>query len=225
MSTELKPPNDMIPGAIHETRFNGRLVVVKYEGAFNVSVRFIETGYETSVRAGCIRRGDVKDPLRPVVFGIGFIGVGKHKASESGKHTKMYATWKNMLERCYSDELHSRYPTYKGCTVCDEWHNFQNFAEWMVAQDYDGKHLDKDIKVKGNKTYSPETCSFVTCKENVREALAKKFNLLSPEGDLDEVKNLRKFCRDNNLTRGTMSCVVTGIVKQHKGWRLAANQG
>ena len=56
-------------------------------------------------------------------------------------------------------------PTYKECTVCTEWHNFQAFAEWYENNYYEipneSMSLDKDILFKGNKIYSPETCVFV----------------------------------------------------------------
>lgn len=35
------------------------------------------------------------------------------------------------------------------------------FRAWMVGHDWEGKQLDKDILVKGNKLYSPNTCAFV----------------------------------------------------------------
>ena len=75
---------------------------------------------------------------------------------------KYYRTWKNMLERCYDSNLHLKHPTYIGCIVCEEWLTFSNFKAWMETQDFGGKDLDKDILVKGNKIYSPETCIFVT---------------------------------------------------------------
>jgi len=72
-----------------------------------------------------------------------------------------YAKWSSMIRRCYSVEYHKLQPTYKDCAVCDEWLLFSNFRAWMVKQDWVGMELDKDIKIKGNKVYSPETCLFV----------------------------------------------------------------
>lgn len=73
-----------------------------------------------------------------------------------------YETWKDMIRRCYSAKLQEKRPTYKGCTVTDEWLTFSNFRAWMVTQDWEGKHLDKDILFEGNKVYGPETCAFVS---------------------------------------------------------------
>lgn len=72
-----------------------------------------------------------------------------------------YVKWSAMLGRCYSKSHLKRRPTYKGCSVCKEWLTFSNFRLWMEKQDWEGKHLDKDILVKDNKVYSPETCVFV----------------------------------------------------------------
>lgn len=77
-----------------------------------------------------------------------------------------YQVWKNMLQRCYSVKFQERQPTYKGCSVSKEWKRFSNFREWMVAQDWEGRHLDKDLLFERNKVYSPETCVFVTGEVN-----------------------------------------------------------
>ena len=75
---------------------------------------------------------------------------------------KYYSTWKSMLRRCYDPKYQAKYPTYIGCTVCEEWLTFSNFKKWMMTQDFEGKQLDKDILVQGNKIYSPDTCIFVS---------------------------------------------------------------
>ena len=98
-------------------------------------------------------------------------GVGVNDASYATKYTvsagewvccPYYERWKNMLERCYSLKYHARQPTYTGCSVHEDWHTFSIFKAWMEVQDWEGKHLDKDLLVEGNKTYSKTTCLFVS---------------------------------------------------------------
>ena len=72
-----------------------------------------------------------------------------------------YQKWASMIERCYSDKIKAKYPTYIGATVCKEWLTFSVFKEWMGRQEWEGKELDKDIIKPGNKHYSPYTCCFV----------------------------------------------------------------
>ena len=73
-----------------------------------------------------------------------------------------YRVWVSMLNRCYSVKFRERQPTYKGCSVTEKWLTFSAFKNWMMAQDFEGKQLDKDLLFEGNKVYSPEACVFVT---------------------------------------------------------------
>ena len=77
-----------------------------------------------------------------------------------------YVVWHDMLHRCYSNKYHTGKPTYINCTVCDEWIYFMAFRAWMEKQDWEGKHLDKDILIPENKTYAPSTCRFVDRRVN-----------------------------------------------------------
>lgn len=72
-----------------------------------------------------------------------------------------YIKWKTMLERCYSLKYQKKNPTYIGCSVCPEWRYFSAFRLWMENQKWQGLQLDKDLLVKGNKVYSPNTCCFL----------------------------------------------------------------
>jgi hypothetical protein len=74
---------------------------------------------------------------------------------------KTYSTWADMIERCYSKKFHSKNKTYIDCTVCSDWLIFSNFAKWHEENYVEGWHLDKDLKIKGNKQYSPDSCVFV----------------------------------------------------------------
>ena len=77
-----------------------------------------------------------------------------------------YQKWISILERCYGEKYLQRVPSYRGCSICEEWKTFSNFMAWMKTQSWEGKHLDKDILIPGNKVYSPETCVFVSNQIN-----------------------------------------------------------
>lgn len=122
---------------------------------FNNGVTLYEKQY------GHVKRGNITNPYHKSVFGVGYTGQGIYKATIDSKITKVYSTWKSVLERVYDKKCHERYPTYIDCKVCESWHNFQNFANWYENNYIEGFHLDKDILIKGNKIYSPKTCCFV----------------------------------------------------------------
>jgi len=77
-----------------------------------------------------------------------------------------YNIWKHVLARCGSGVFLKSNPTYEGCYICGDWVYFMTFRSWMMTQDWEGKELDKDILVEGNKIYSPDTCRFVNAKLN-----------------------------------------------------------
>lgn len=102
--------------------------------------------------------------MNRLTHSVGVCKEGEFKRYIGNKQTKEYALWVNMLKRCYSKKFHKQSPQYIGCTVSENFKNFQYFAEWCNRQigfNTTGYHLDKDILVKGNKHYSEETCVFV----------------------------------------------------------------
>ena len=77
----------------------------------------------------------------------------------------MYNRWCALKKRATSEIFKSEKTSYKEVIICDEWLNFQIFSEWYKEnwKDYmdSSWQIDKDILIKGNKIYSPETCCFV----------------------------------------------------------------
>lgn len=164
-----------------------------------------------------------------------FIGNGKYKSKIGQERTVAYERWRGMISRCTDVKYQERFPTYKGCSVCDEWRNFQNFAKWHeehYPSDGGSYHLDKDIKVAGNKVYSPTTCMYVTPSENARQAMktkkptppesrpsVKSWRFTDPNGLVVEFVNLNEFCRGKILNASHMRSVHSGKRKHHRGWR------
>lgn len=122
---------------------------------------------------------------RKKVNGVGVNDSPDYREKKAGggyRMTKIYNTWTAMLSRCYSENFQSKFPTYRGCSVAEEWHKFSNFQDWMRGQDWQGKDLDKDIIKPGNKVYSPETCCFVSKEVNYLLLNPRKPNCPLPIG-------------------------------------------
>jgi len=123
----------------------------------------IDGKYEIEKHYYCIKKGEIKNVYHPSVCGIGYIGIGDVTTRENGKSTKQYVTWSAMIKRVYDAKHRERYPAYEDATVCEPWHNFQNFAKWFAENHIDGYELDKDLLSNDKKIYSPETCIFIPC--------------------------------------------------------------
>ena len=50
--------------------------------------------------------------------------------------------------------------------------------------------------------------------------LAKVFNVIGPDGMEYKGKNLKEFCRKNNLSQGNMHALISGKSRSYKGWHL-----
>lgn len=115
-----------------------------------------------------------------LLYGVG--NVDGILTKVSGKPTKLYTLWSNMLARCYSEKYQQRQPTYIGCEVSENFKSFKFFSEWCLGQKGYGLQnyaLDKDLLKKGNKMYSEDLCVFLPRQLN--SVLCKRDKL---RGDL-----------------------------------------
>ena len=99
--------------------------------------------------------------MSKLILGVGTNSRGKYKATGPG--AKAYSTWKSMWRRAYCPKYRAGKPTYLGCSVAEEWLEYQEFAQWFENHEYSnhGYELDKDLLLPGNKIYAPDRCAFV----------------------------------------------------------------
>lgn len=156
-----------------EIKYNNQgclMKIIEYNKSTDIIVEFQdERKAKVQTRYNNFERGQVENPFFPSVYGHGILG----NESCSSANTKEYKAWDRMLERCYSENLLNRRPTYKNVECCDEWLYYPNFYKWLHKQENFDKWfnedkwaIDKDILVKGNKIYSPETCCLVPRRVN-----------------------------------------------------------
>lgn len=181
------------------TTYGSLMTIVEYINYNNIIVKFNESGYIKTTAYDQFKEGRVKSPYCKSVCHQGYIGEGKYKPKIDGKITKQYEAWHNMIQRCYSANYQATRPTYKICTVCNEWLNFQNFAEWYDNNYYEvesnsqrGMNLDKDILKKNNTVYCPEYCVFVPDRINLLFIKVDKIRGNLPVG-VNKPKNNKRY--------------------------------
>lgn len=151
-------------GEINYNRFGTKMIITRYKNYHDCDIYFPKYDY-TLYNTGFDKflEGVVKCPFDISVYGKGYLGT-----TEVNK--EIYTKWRDMLERCYSELFHKKHPTYEKCIVCDDWLNFSNFQEWYKNNYYEIEgekvSLDKDLLMKGNKIYSPNTCCFLPQRLN-----------------------------------------------------------
>jgi hypothetical protein len=143
-------------GTIVDNISGFKMECIEYRNSMDVDVRFLESGkIVQNVQWNNFVRGKVKD---------GYV---------DSSYKKEYGTWCGILTRCLDSQYKEQKPTYRDVLCCDEWLLFENFYEWLHSQpnfdkwkDLKWSAIDKDILIKGNKVYSPETCCLVPVNVN-----------------------------------------------------------
>ena len=176
-SKETKPAIKVIDakkfyeGSVFTNFYGERFIVDKYNNKNDVDVHFLdEHQYSCKTYRSVLVSGNLKNPYHPDQHG-GYCGVGIYGRKND---VMVYRVWYHMLERTDPKfrkgniNMPSLETAYKNVTVCDEWRNFQIFAQWYY--DYINKlnpkykyDLDKDILQWGyeSKIYSPNTACLV----------------------------------------------------------------
>lgn len=136
--------------------------VVKIKLDRQITVKVIGSGEEFDIDYSYLKSGNFSNPFHRSVAGVGYFGVRRFIAKRGDRHTVEYEDWNSMLKRCYVSAESKL--SYKDKDVCEEWKCFQDFAEWATKQQNFGAKgwdLEKDLLVKNNKVYSPETCVYL----------------------------------------------------------------
>ncbi len=159
-------------GDVFSTNTHGRVTVVAYHRCSNIEVMF-EDGVVVSCSSAALRGGRLRNPMQPHKGSVGFVGIGRYTPKD---HKASYKIWYAMFERCYKASVQRKHPSYVGCSVSEDWHNYQNFAEFYEnhAHRYEGWELDKDILICDNRVYSKETCCFVPKEINNMFQMGRK---------------------------------------------------
>lgn len=222
---------EIIINNIYTNRLGQKYIVEAEEYSksteYYYKIRFLETNTVKIAEKRNIKKGNVKDPYGKTIYGVACKGNVSSKFPLLNKIA--FKRWYAMIERCYNEKA-IEYSSYggKGISVCERWLCFENFLNDLpYISGYDEKlyiegliQLDKDYK--NSTVYSPETCIFVSQRKNKMYQPSKQqaFIAVSPDGISYEFNNQSECARTFGLTARTISKVLNGYLKSHKGWNF-----
>ena len=199
---------------IGETNINKEglnMKIIDYIRVDNIIVQFDDMTI-VNTKYSDFKSGSTSNKNNPSVRGIGYVGYGDYKVFDNNGSASIYYSWKSMINRCYDSDTQSKHPTYIGCEVCNEWHNFQNYAKWYeenyYSVDNEKMHLDKDILYINNKIYSPEKCIFVPSYIN---SIFRGMNYAGATKRIRKYKGMETITYESYITKNKKPYYIGGF--------------
>lgn len=81
-------------------------------------------------------------------------------------HTPLHNIRCGMNNRCNPTHKSSKGYGKRGITICDEWRNYESFAQWARENGYEDGLTIERIDVNGN--YCPDNCTWITHDQQAR---------------------------------------------------------
>lgn len=140
----------------------GRLTVIRFDHSQNGRKYYLcqcDCGNSKTVSSHSLKSGNTKSCgcLHKEIL----VQRNKDNRIHHPESERLLRIWRAMLHRCYKEtDEHYDYYGGRGIKVCDDWHDFENFQNWALANGYtDDLTIDR---VDGDKDYCPENCSWTT---------------------------------------------------------------
>lgn len=189
-------------GKVNYNSYGNKMKIINYKDRKNIDILFEDYNYITKTTYQRFKEGDIACPFDKTVYEKGYTGIGNYTTDDIAHNY-----WFSMFKRCFSEGELNKRPTYKDCLICEDWHNYQIFAQWFHENYYEIPNevmcLDKDILIKGNKIYTPDTCCIVSNRINVLFTKSDSARGDSPIGTsyLERLNKYQVNCQDSNCKK------------------------
>ena len=209
------PTSGLLVGFKFVNSDGARGELLKYHTAHNTDVVWEDGTVTRGHAAQMVKNGTIYFPNAKTIVGVGYFGTGKYKPNKSGGNINyspvVYQKWQQMITRCYSEEEQKKpsCKAYIDVDVCEDWHNFQNFALWAedkLDKFVDGYELDKDMFGTGY-LYCPENCTLLP--DQVNGFYADRWS--NKKSGLPEGVGLIKPKTKNSKTGYTARCTLNKV--------------
>lgn len=168
-----------------------------------VQIKFLETGTITWITSRSIRKGIIRDCMRPSVYGIGYVGT--YDAVDNSIHQ----LWRSMIKRVTQGKA------YADVTIHPDFLNYSKFEAYVKEMpnadlwkaDTSAYHFDKDLIDPTARQYGPGLVCFLSAKDNMLESQLRKYLKREPTGELADAITL-----SHSLLRDKYRNPETGVI-------------
>jgi len=132
--------------------------------------------------------------------------IQKMSAARKGKkHTIKSKTKMSQIKRGANNSMYGK--------------KHSELTKQKISMKNSGRKLSEEHKKKISESNNGKILSNQH-KQKISKSHAKHiYKVIKPDGNIDIVRNLHQYCKDNNLQSSHMSRVVHGKFKHHKGYR------
>ena len=181
-------------GSVFKTKNYGDVVVLEYNNARDVTIKFLNTGNVRKIATSELKKGEIRDNEAFPVYKVGVMDI-PNELKRGQPNPREYSIWNGVRQRCYNENIRHLTPSYQEAEMSENFKRYSYFKDWCNKQigfDQDGWQLDKDILIKGNKIYSEDNCCFVPPEINTLILKADRIRGKYPIGVYED-KQAGKF--------------------------------
>lgn len=152
---------DYYVGSKHQNHHGSEFIILE-DKTDSVYIQWCDSfKYREEIPKHLLPKAFFRNPYAPSVKGVGYRGVGPHIASIHGVSTSVDKCWRNLITRTSCEKHKLSHPYHSENSICEDWKCFQTFGDWHIDHYRPGYEIDKDLLIRDNRHYSPETCVFL----------------------------------------------------------------
>ena len=203
--------------AVHQIRYN---LVYIYKIVNLVNGKFYVGKTTRSITTRFNEHCRNPSEKMPITLAIEKYGKEKFKIEQLDNASSIEEL--NEKEKYYISSLSPEYNVSRGGEggALFTGHSHSEETKKIIAQKMTGKKDSSETKLKKSLSRQSWKHSQETINK-IANSCAKEYKFIDPTGNLITIKNLNKFCRENNLSSSNMRKVHCGKANFCKGYRRA----
>ena len=141
----------------------------------------------------------------------------KTNYKHGGFGTRLYKIWTGIKDRCLNSNRNN-FPNYggRGITICNEWLEFIPFRDWALSNGYaEGLQIHRE----NDGNYEPDSCRWVTLKENCRHRRGQKIKNMEMANEIRDLHKTGNYTQRELAEKYSISRQAISDITNNRTWK------